>query len=278
VSLADPAVLAGLGLFETLAVRCGRPLELGRHLDRLERGAKRLGIALAPREQLSSTAREVCEELSGDHGWMKIVVTGAGRSWMFADSTVPPGEIRPATAILLPWRRGLRDPLLGLKTLNYAPSLLGLSAARDKRADEGLWLNERGHLAEGCTSNLFVVQKGKLHTAGPRDGILPGIVRDIVLDAAARLGIPIRVGKVRLRRLEQASEAFLTSSVQGVRPLIAYRGRPVGSGRPGPLTLTIAAEVDRLREEAQSRECSDAKTGDGPAERGGSPPAPRRHR
>ena len=91
------------------------------------------------------------------------------------------------------------------------------------------------------------VQQRKLFTPGPREGILPGIVRGLVLEAARDSGLRVHEGKVRLRRLEQADEAFLTSSVRGVRPLIEYQRRPVGNGAPGPVTRDLAARVARHR-------------------------------
>jgi branched-chain amino acid aminotransferase len=91
------------------------------------------------------------------------------------------------------------------------------------------------------------VQRRKLFTPGPRDGILCGIVRGMVLRAAAEEGLPVHEGKVRLRRLEQADEAFLTSSVRGLRPLILYEDGPVGTGRPGPVTRALAERVARMR-------------------------------
>ena len=122
-----------------------------------------------------------------------------------------------------------------------------MAAARERGADEGIWLNTRGHLAEGCSSNLFVVQGRKLFTPREGEGILPGVLRAIVLRASRGLGIATHEGKVRLHRLQHAREAFLTSSLQGVRPLVQFQGRPVGPGRPGPITLRIAAEVVRIR-------------------------------
>jgi branched-subunit amino acid aminotransferase/4-amino-4-deoxychorismate lyase len=149
--------------------------------------------------------------------------------------------------VLLPWRRHRRDPLAGLKTLSYAANARGLEEARRRGADEGLWLNDRGHLVEGCASNLFVVRHARLYTPSPADGILAGVVREIVLDVARSVGLVVHEGRLRLRRLERADEAFLTSSVRGVRPLVALGGSPVGPGRPGPWTRRIREEVGRRR-------------------------------
>jgi 4-amino-4-deoxychorismate lyase len=134
-----------------------------------------------------------------------------------------------------------------LKTLSYASNLRGLAWAEARGADEGLWLNDRGRLAEGCTSNIFVVHGGKLFTPGEGEGILPGTVRAVVLRASRGLGVPTHEGKLRLRRLERAGEAFLTSSVRGLRPLVRLDGRPIGAGAPGPITRLLQAEARRLR-------------------------------
>lgn len=243
----DPTVLAGLGLFETLVVHDGRLLELEPHLTRLRGGAKRLGLACPESESLRAMLLGATGELAFQCGWLKLILTGRGRCIYFGGPLERAKESPGATAVLLPWRRNPRDPLAGLKTLNYAPNVLGLAAARERDADEGVWLNTRGHVAEGCSSNLFVVHGRKLYTPGEGEGILPGIVREMVLLASRKLGIPTHEGKLRLHRVQQAREAFLTSSLQGVRPLVRFQGRPVGPGRPGPITLRIDAEVRRMR-------------------------------
>jgi len=243
----DPAVLAGLGVFETLAVVDGRLLELDEHLKRLYDGAARLGIEPPPLDRVRSDALCAADEGRPALAWLKIVLTGTGRSFVFRGPLDASERGRSVSAILLPWRRSLRDPLQGLKTLNYAGNLLGLEVAKRKGADEGLWLNSRGHLAEGCTSNLFLVDGSRVLTPRPGEGILPGIVRGLALAAARNLGLAVHEGRVKLQKLERAREAFLTSSVRGVRPLVRYGNRPLGGGSPGPTTLKIVEEVANLR-------------------------------
>lgn len=247
VALDDPAVQAGLGVFETIAVRGGLPVQLAAHLSRLGAGASRLGVALPATATLVAAASVLAHEVAGGHGWLKILALRSGRSVVFAGRMDPSEEGRSVGAVLLPWRRSLCDPLVGLKTLNYAALILGLEEARRRGADEGIWLNTRGHLAEACSSNLFVVSRGKIYTPSLRDGILPGITRGCAIEAARRVGLRVHEGKIRLLRLERADEAFLTSSLRAVRPLVVFDGRPVGRGRPGPVTGTISEEVARLR-------------------------------
>jgi len=248
IPLNDAAVLAGLGLFETVALRGGRVLDLDPHLRRLADGARRIGIAPPPRPAIENAVARAADEEPAGCAWLKIVVTHGGH-WAVFTGALDPAEVgRSVTAVLLPWRRPLADPLAGVKSLSYAHNVLGLEEARRRGADEGIWRNTRGHLAEGCTSNLFVIHDRKLYTPAEREGILPGVVRALTLCTASDLGLTVRVGKLRLKRLENAHEAFLTSSLTGIRPLVRFEGRAVADGRPGPLTGALAAGVAKIRE------------------------------
>ena len=247
VAITEPSVLAGLGLFETLAVRHGRVLDLDEHLERLALGAARVSLVLPSVAVLREAAREMAASLPAPRSWLKIVATRSGDTAVFGGAADEAEEGRPCTAVVLPWTRSRKDPLAGLKTLNYAPFVLGLEEAARRGADEGLWKNERSHLVEACTANLFAVSRNKLFTPGASDGILPGVVRRLALCAAREMGMVIHEGKLRLPRLYGADEAFLTSSVRGVRPLLRIDGRAVGSETPGPVTQAIARRVDALR-------------------------------
>lgn len=247
VSLVDPAIQSGVGAFETLAVRDGQPLDWEAHLERLEQTAKHLGFAAPERGRLAEGAALVAPSVAGGFGWIKVIALRGGPCAVFGASIDPAEVGRCVSAVLLPWRRSPNDPLAHLKTLNYAAFTLGLEEARRRGADEGLWLNTRGHLAEGCSSSIFVVWRRKLFTPSVRDGILPGVTRSIVLDAARATGMVIHEGKVRLKRLETAGEAFLSSSVRGIRPLVRFEGRAVGDGEPGPITRALAEKVRGLR-------------------------------
>ena len=247
VLVTDPAVQFGLGVFETIAVRDGRALESPAHLDRLAACALRLGVPLPLRGDLEVAVAGCAGGVPGGCGWLRLIASRSGRCAVFAGTMDPAEEGASVRAILLPWRRCPADVLSGLKSLNYGANVLGIEEAQRRGADEGLWLNTRGHLAEGCSANLFVVKRRAIYTPAARDGILPGIVRGLAIEAARGLGLVFHEGKLRLPRLLEADEAFLTSSTRGVRPLVEFEGRPVGRGRPGPVTEAIGAEVRRLR-------------------------------
>jgi branched-chain amino acid aminotransferase len=247
VPVTDPAVQFGLGVFETIVVHEGRALERRAHVDRLCACAKALGVPLPVPNDLLAALDRAAAGVGNGLGWLRVIASRSGRCAVFAGRMDPSEEGRSARAVLLPWRRSPADVLSGLKSLNYAANVLGLEEARRRGADEGIWLNTRGHVAEGCSANLFVVKRRAIYTPAARDGILPGIVRGIAIKAARGLGFVFHEGKVRLPRLLGADEAFLTSSTRGVRPLVEFEGKPVGRGQPGPVTAVIAAEVRRLR-------------------------------
>ena len=248
VALTATDIQAGLGVFETLAVRGGRVLDLGAHIDRLMRSAELLSVPLPEILSLHAAARDAAARVDGGYGWLKISGLRSGRCAVWGGRMDPAEEGKPVCVVLLPWRKNPDEAIAGVKTLNYANQILGLEYARRRGADEGLWLNTRGHLAEGCTSNLFVVRHRTLFTPSVSDGILAGVVRSVILRAASSLRITLHEGKIRLKRLEEADEAFLTSSLRGVRPVVAFEGRPVGRGVvPGPLTRSLAEAAGGLR-------------------------------
>ena len=245
--LADPAVQSGLGVFETMAVRAGRILDLEAHLARLGASAAAIGVPVPSVDVLSAACLGYAAHAGAGTGWMKLLAVRAGHWAVFGGSMSEDEEGRPATAAILPWTRSVADPLGGVKSTSYGPFALGLEEARRRGADEGLWCNTRGHLLEGCSSNLLLVRGRAIFTAHPREGILPGTVRAHALAAARAMGFSVHEGRVRMERLLRAEEAFLTSSLRGVRPLLAVDGRRVGRGRPGPVTAEIAVRVVEAR-------------------------------
>jgi len=248
IPIGEPGLQAGLGVFETLAVRSGQAIDLDAHLDRLEAGAGIMGVALPTRERVLATVNEAARSSTVPCAWLKILALRGGRWMVLTGSMGAEEEGCAVSAIVLPWRRDPRDPLVAVKSTCYASNQLGLELAQRHGADEGLWLNSRGHLAEGCTSNLFVVTHRRVFTPATQEGILPGVVRALAIRAAKELGIPVHETRVRLKRLRQANEAFLTSSLSALRPLVRLDGRPVGDGAPGPVTGAIATRLRSLRQ------------------------------
>jgi branched-chain amino acid aminotransferase len=245
LDLADPGIQHGLGLFETLALRDGACVDLDAHLDRLLSNADRLLERPVERDLVRRTLLLAAAQKPHEPGWVKLIVTAAGEWFVFGGAVDPDEEGRPIRAVILPWRRGPAGPLSGLKTLNYGAHALGLRYAREHSADEGLWFNHRGRLLEGCWSNVFVWRRGRLFTPSVREGLLPGVVRGRVLDAAGELGIPVHDGPLKLKRLLHADHVFVTSSLRGLCPVTHLDGHPLGRVGKGKIAARLAGAIGR---------------------------------
>ncbi len=250
VPLGDRGFWHGFGLFETVRVVAGRLPFLDRHLERLLRSAPVIGLALdRSREELGRLAEEAVRRGGVTDGVLRLALT-AGEGGAFAPpagrptvvAVAAPGGVYPAQAAVRGWhavvarvRRDSSSPLAAVKSLSYLPSVLARLEAGAAGADEALVLNERGELAEGAAANLFFVRGGRLCTPELACGVLPGVTRAVVLEEARRL-LPVEEGRYRLKDLLAADEAFVTSALAGVTPLVAVAGRSLGEGRPGPVT------------------------------------------
>jgi D-alanine transaminase len=121
-------------------------------------------------------------------------------------------------------------------------SLLGNCLLRQLAADAGaveVVLIRDGFLTEASASNVFVVKKGKLLAPPKNHLILPGITYDVVLELAAAKGIGIELRAIPERDVRGADELWLSSSSKEVLAVATLDGKPVGSGRPGPLFRTV---------------------------------------
>ena len=257
VSVLDNGFMFGDGAYETLRTYAGRPFHLGRHLRRLRASVARLGFALPPDDQ-EMAARLEALLVQADHGesYVRIVVTrGVGDvSYHFERvqgptivMVVKPLETLPAAAysegldvVVSVVRRNnpqALDP--AIKSINLLNNILAVRAAQARGAAEAIMLNERGEVAEGASSNVFVVARGALLTPPLSAGLLAGITRGVILDLAPTLGLEAREATLMPRDLVGAAEVFITSSLREIAPVRAVDGQSVGAGRPGPVTLRL---------------------------------------
>ena len=139
-------------------------------------------------------------------------------------------------------RRDPENPLATLKTTSRADYVHARLEARRAGADDALFLTTDGHLSEATSANLFLVRDGELATPDLACAILPGTTRSWILGWAHRAGLRPVEGWLTTRDLAEADEAFLCSSVAGILPVTAFEGRPIGAGRPGPVTLRARAD------------------------------------
>jgi branched-chain amino acid aminotransferase len=257
ISVFDNGFTFGDSVYETLRTYGGRPFALSRHLTRLRASAERLAITLPhPDAQLARWLDEVLERGANPESYIRFIVSrGVGDiSYRFDRVQGPtvvivikPYESLPeshyaegvATAISTVQRNPPQALDPGIKSCNLLNNILAIREAQERGAIEALMLNQHGELAEGASSNVFIVRGDTLLTPPLSAGILPGITRQVILELAATLELPAREETLRVPDLLEAQEAFLTSTLKEAAPIRTVDGRTIGSGRPGPVTLRV---------------------------------------
>ena len=139
----------------------------------------------------------------------------------------------------------------GLKTLAYTDSVAAMIEATRAGADEVLFLDTAGHCSEASASNFFAVIDGQLKTPPTGCAALPGITRAAVIELAAAVDLAVDDRPLDLAKLKFATEAFLTSSLRGIAPLVRLDGIAIGTGKPGLVTRQVMASYADL----VAREC-----------------------
>lgn len=245
--------LWGRGLFESIAVRDGRPLALTRHLTRLRAGATRLGLEPPDDDTLHAAINAVLTDCPPALHRLRLTLAGGespglaltpepGHLLIRLIPVPPPGP--EATLLTVPWRRNEFSPLSGIKSTSYAENAIALAWAKDRGATEALFLNTAGDLCEGAVSNLFLVRDGTVLTPSLGSGCLPGITRSLILDLCPQLGLPFLEKALRPADLAAADEVFLTNSLHGLLPVLKADHHPFDD--PGPVTARLMAARDDL--------------------------------
>jgi branched-chain amino acid aminotransferase len=247
ISPFDHGLLVGDGVFETCMVIGGQAFALSRHLDRLDRSAKGLGLELPGHLQLRRAVAATIDANGAEAvGRLRIVVTGGPGSLATArDSTLPtvvmltaPKASWPdvAQVVVAPWPRNERGAAAGLKTISYAENVIAMNYAAERGASEALFANLAGNLCEGTGSNVFAGVGGRLVTPPLSAGCLAGVTRELLLELGVAEEADLAIGE-----LPAVSEMFLSSSTREVQPISHVDERPL-SAWPGPLT-TRAVEA-----------------------------------
>jgi len=268
ISAFDRGFLVADGIFETLYATRGVPIQLRRHLDRLARAAEYLRMRDVPdSDSLAATLREllvrndIADPAGGAEAALRLTVSrgaeiGGPPTVVAFARRLTAGHLRKRTdgvvGFVLPYSRAESGhDLTHHKTLAYLASSLGQVVLAELTPDpraEGFFVDDAGHLLEGASSNLFLVEDGRLVTPPIAAGILPGTSRAEVLVLAGALGIEAAEESVSRERLAAADEAFITSSTLRVAPLVSLDGATVGGGARGPmverLQAAFQAEID----------------------------------
>jgi branched-chain amino acid aminotransferase len=236
----DEGLLRGDGVFEVIRLYAGRPFAFEEHLQRLERSASNLRLALDVEAVRSDAWRLLRHAGTGrDHELLRIVVTRGGKRLLLTESLPKTADrARLATITYAPTRI-----LDGVKSLSYAANMLASRLARERGFDEALLVSPHGRVLEAPTSSLFWIKDGEALTPPLSEHILASITRRVVIDVSGA-----RERECTLADLQEADEVFLASTVREVQPVIAVDDQRYDGD--APVTARITEQVaSRIKSE-----------------------------
>jgi branched-subunit amino acid aminotransferase/4-amino-4-deoxychorismate lyase len=235
----DEAVLRGSAGFETLRVYAGRPFLLDEHVTRLRNSIEALALPPLDEEELAV----LVERLIAGDGVLRLFRTTHDLVVTF---DALPGGLEDERARGLALRSvelGAPTILAGVKATSYADAFAARRDAERAGADDVVFL-AGGVVLEAATANVWWRTGDRLFTPALDAGVLPGVTRQFLLGVE-----PAEETIADIGELARADEAFLTSSIREVMPVVALDGAPIGDGRPGPAAARLQGAL-RLRSAA----------------------------
>jgi branched-chain amino acid aminotransferase len=272
VSPFDSVVQGGDAVWEGLRLYQGRIFRLDQHLARLRRSAQALAF-----EQIPSAAqitaeirRTLAANNMSDNVHIRLTLTRGVKITSGMDPRLnqsgptlivlpehkaPVYDAGGITLITASVRRTAPDSLdPKIHHNNLLTSILAKIEANVAGADDAVMLDQRGFVAETNATHIFLVSGDVL--GAPTTAACPeGITRQAVLELAAAASLPTAVGDYSLTQLYSADEVFVTGTMGGLTPVLALDGRPIGDGKPGPVTAQLTDLFAQLTATSGTRVC-----------------------
>lgn len=254
ISAFDLSLLRGFGVFDFLRTYNRKPFLLKDHLDRLFNSAKILGIKIPKiKKEIEKIVFEGIKKNPKAELNIRLLVTGG-----IGPDSVTPGQ--PSLIVIFTeavdypkeyYQKGVKVityPAERIfpkaKSLNYLAGIVALQKAKKQKAVEAIYIDKNGRILEGTTSNFFAVINNQLVT--PKEEILFGITRKVVINLAKKLKIPVKEEDLYLSQIKNFSEAFLTASNKEIMPVVRVDNKMIGNGRVGEITKRLMKEFWKL--------------------------------
>ncbi|HTN71447.1 MAG TPA: aminotransferase class IV [Methylomirabilota bacterium] len=258
--LDDHMVHRGHAVFDTATLTHGMLYQLDPHLDRLLRSAESARIPLPfSREQLRQIILDTAAASRQQEGsvryWLSAGPGGfalgpaecIGSSFyviVFKQEFYPQSYYTDGVKVITS-QIPIKPPFFArTKSTNYLPNVLVALEAKDHGADNGVFIDQRGLIAESSNMNVAFVTKERIFRHPPFDAILSGITIQRVLKLAQRLVAQgdlkeIRLADISVDEGRQAIEMMLVGSSIKVAPVVQWDGKPIGDGKPGSITQKL---------------------------------------
>ncbi|MFZ5517124.1 MAG: D-amino-acid transaminase [Candidatus Zhuqueibacterota bacterium] len=262
ISPDDRGFLFADGAYEVIRSYDGKLFKAGAHLQRLARSLRELRIDFPGVNALTGVAEALIQKNGLQQGqatvYFQVTRGVAPRTHRFPVTPVP-ATVFASASVFHPHQdeldAGIKIVLVSdtrwtrcdIKSISLLPNILAHQHARDNGAPEAIFIRD-GAVTEGSHSNFFAVLDGQLWTGPESNLLLAGITRQIVLDLAMILNIPVKKFPILETRLKRADELFIAGTTVEITPVVRVDDWTVGDGQPGPITKKLqAAFYDYLK-------------------------------
>lgn len=254
----DHGFLYGEGVYETLRTYNRIPFLYDRHARRLRASAGYLQLPVPfSDDELQAWIADTMAAAELTHeAYIRVLLTrGVGELTYDVHATPVPSLVIIVKPLDEPPVRVLTDgikvalvPILRnhpgsvnpvIKSNNLLNNALAMQEANRRGADEGLMCNYRGELSECSQANFFIVKDGAALTPRNEAGLLEGLTRNFLFEVGDEIGVDVRYETLVPADLESVDEAFITSTTRELSPVTRIDDRPIGNGKPGPVTRQL---------------------------------------
>jgi D-alanine transaminase len=256
ISVEDRGFLFGDGVYEVLRVVKGRLFAKDFHNKRLERSLAGIEIKL-PREMSVDSFAAIAADLLKQNRqldgeatvYIQVTRGVATRAHTYPSPPVTPtvyistAKFKPMTDLQKSGTSAVTHPdfrwgRCDLKTTNLLPNVMAAQFASEHDATEAILIRD-GVITEGSKTNVFGVVRDSLRTHPCNNLILPGITRAVLENLAGELRLEIDETPITKKEIAQLKELFISGTTTDVMPIVKLDGRPVGDGKPGPITRRL---------------------------------------
>jgi 4-amino-4-deoxychorismate lyase len=270
----DHMVHRGHAVFDTAAIVNGMMYQLEPHLDRFERSASMARIPLPlPRSQIREIILETASASGQRHAavryWASVGPGGFGLApnecvgssfhvMIYASGKTPASTYSEGLKFItssIP----IKPPFFArCKSTNYLPNAMVVMEAKDKGADNGIFIDARGMIGESSNMNVAFVTRDRVLRHPTFDAILTGCTVTRMLELAKTLVAKgqlkdIVVADLPVEEARQAAEILLVGSSVHVAPITQWDGQPVGDGKPGPIAKALLELIEKDMHEGKDQ-------------------------
>jgi len=242
------------GIYEYIAFYNRKMVDGELHLARLERSLKAMNIDMPmSRAAMNIVIRELIQRNGREDGGLYMQITrGVARRDHPFPKNVRPAFVMTVCGAKIPkayevekgvhviTQPDLRWKRCDVKSVGLLANVMAKQAASARKMREAWLLSDSNEVTEGSVSNAYIVSKGgELITHHADNQILSGVTRDMVLRLARKAGVKVAERPFNLLEAYDAAEAFITSTSANVLPVVSINDKPVGEGKPGPVSQKL---------------------------------------